>query len=226
MFTEILTFHQVMPEYLDLVSVFGQQSEQRDLRFSSFREQKNLKVQQPNSAIDNLARSGRQYQLCYNLKGVTAKVQDPMNPENNQYSIRQAAFYHQLDVVSGNTLWIVTKGGIDIQQRFKELTGTDARAEDKAFSTVEECFRSSLSAHLLFCHWSTEDWRGYTKWLEYTVEKDVSLSFYVFHENAPANHIHRLRWQSWDLLERAIITTYIPHETFSVCSDGPKRFVS
>jgi hypothetical protein len=174
MLVELFTFHQVMPDYLDFVTVFGQQSELRDLRFSSFREQKTLKTQHVSSGIDSLGRSGRQYQLCYNLKGVTLKFQDPDDPSNNQYSIRQAAFYHKFDVVGGNALWIVTKGGLDIQQRFKELTGNGARPEDKAFGTPDECLRSSLSAHLLFAHWSTEDWRGYIKWLEQTIDKDVS----------------------------------------------------
>lgn len=179
MLVEIFTFHQVMPDYLDFISVFGLQSEPRDLKFSRFREQKSLKTQQASPiAVDSLARSGKQYQLCYNLKGVTAKFQDPSEPGNDEYSVRQAAFYHRFDVDGGNTLWIVTKGGLDIQQRIKELTGNDARPEDKAFGTTNECFQSSLSAHLLFCHWATEDWRGYINWLEYTIKKEVSL-FYL-----------------------------------------------
>ena len=178
MLLELFTFHQVMPDYLDFISVFGLQSETQDLiRFSSFREQKTLKINNASTGTQNMGRSGRNYQLCYNLKGASLKFQDPDNESKNQWSIRQAAFYHQLDVVGGNAVWIVTKGGLDIQQRFKELTGKDARPEDKAFGNPDECFRSSLSAHLLFCHWSTEDWRGYIKWLEYTIEDDVSQIF-------------------------------------------------
>lgn len=185
---EIFTFHQVMPDYLDFVSVFGQQSEPRDLRFSSFREQKTLKVQHASTEIENLSRSGRQYQICYNLKGVTLKSQDVDNPVNNEWSIRQAAIYHRLDVVGGNTLWIVTKGGLDIQQRFKELTGNGARPEDKAFGTPDECFRSSLSAHLLFCYWSSEDWRGYIKWLENTIKEKTEMA--VLGPTGQGHHHH------------------------------------
>ncbi|CAM1504861.1 Fc.00g024520.m01.CDS01 [Cosmosporella sp. VM-42] len=176
MLTEILTFHQVMPDYLDFLFVFGLQSEPEDLRFSSFREQTSLSKACSSLGIECLARSGRQYQLCYNLKGVTAKYQDEQDRSNNVYSIRQAAFYHRLDIVNGNALWIVSKGGLDIYGRFKELTGKQARPEDKSFGTAEECFRSSLSAHLLFCHWSTEDWRGYIKWLEYIVDKETKMA--------------------------------------------------
>ncbi|KAN0104936.1 hypothetical protein V8E51_010681 [Hyaloscypha variabilis] len=193
MLLELFTFHQVMPDYLDFISVFGLQSEARDLRFSSFREQKSLKLPHGASGVDSLGRSGRHYQLCYNLKGVNLKYQDLEDPGKSQWSIRQAAFYHQLDVVGGNVLWIVTKGGLDVQQRFKELTGTGARPEDKAFGTPEECFRSSLSAHLLFCHWSTEDWRGYIKWLEYTIEKDTEMAVLGPTGKGQHHHIYTAR---------------------------------
>lgn len=176
MLMEILTFHQVMPDYLDFLFIFGLQGDPRDLRFSSFRQELTLRQDGVKAfSIGSLARSGRQYQLCYNLKGVTCKYQNLSDPTADEYSIRQAAFYHRLDVVNGNSLWIVTKGGSDIQERFKELTGKKARAEDKSFGSPEECFRSSLSTHLLFCHWSTEDWRGYIRWLEYVIELEVSF---------------------------------------------------
>ncbi|KAH8688246.1 hypothetical protein BGZ61DRAFT_533042 [Ilyonectria robusta] len=176
MLTEILTFHQVSPNYLDFLFVFGLQSEQHDLRFSSFREQSSLRKECKSFGIEGLARSGRQYQLCYNLKGVTAKYRNHENPSKDEFSIRPAAFYHRFDIENGNALWMVTKGGLDIQGRFKELTGRNARPQDKSFGNPNECFSSSLSAHLLFCHWSTEDWRAYIKWLEYIVEKETRMA--------------------------------------------------
>jgi len=174
MLTQILTHHQVMPAYLDFISVFGAQSEPHDLRFSSFREQTTLTDPSRSRAVPGLGRSGRQYQLCYNLKCVMLKSEDKTKFLLNEWSIQQAAIHHQFDIVEGRMLWIITKGNLDLQERFKELTGKDANPEDKAFNTVEECFRSSLSAHLLYCHWSTEDWRWYIKWLERVVEEEVS----------------------------------------------------
>ncbi|KUI62025.1 hypothetical protein VP1G_09152 [Cytospora mali] len=176
MLVEILSFHQVMPDYLDFLLIFGLQSQQNDLGFSSFREQTNLTAARETYRIDSLARSGKQYQLCYNLKGVTCTFKERLDPIKNQYSIRQAAIYHRFDVVGGNTVWIVTKGGLDLYNRFKELTGDNARPEERSFSTPEECFRSSLSAHLLFCYWSTEDWRGYIKWLENMIDDKTKLA--------------------------------------------------
>lgn len=173
MLSEILTFHQVMPDILDFLLVYGLQSEPRDLSFSSLREQRCLKQSYGRSCISSLGRSGRQYQICYNLKGVTAKSEDPENPG---FSIRPAAFYHKFDVVGGNSLLTVVKGGLDVQERLKELTGNNARAEDKSFGHAIECFRSSLSAHLMFCRWSIEDWRAYIKWLEQVVDAETKMA--------------------------------------------------
>ena len=93
----------------------------------------------------------------------------------DDWSIRQAAFYHQFDVENGNTLWIATSGGDDIQSRVEDHTGRNARPEDVNFDTPKSSFRSSLSVHQLFCNWSTEGWRGHLGWLEQTIAKRVLL---------------------------------------------------
>lgn len=178
MLSEILTFHQVMPGFLDFLLTFGLQSDQRGISFSSFREQYALKRSYTKFGISSLGRSGRQYQICYNLKGVTKKSADKEDSINSEFSIRPAVFYHSFDVVGGNSVWIIAKGGTDIYQRFKELTGQDARPEDRSFGSPKECFRSSLSTHLMLCHWSTEGWKGYLKWLEYVVDEQVSVRPY------------------------------------------------
>ncbi|KAH7128546.1 hypothetical protein B0J11DRAFT_578738 [Dendryphion nanum] len=175
---QILAYHQVMPVYLDFMLVFGAQSEPRDLRFSGFREQNFMRASARGPALPELGRSGQHFQICYNLKGVSFKKRDDGNIKLNEWSIRQAAFYHQFDVKFGTSLWIVTKGRQDIQQRYKELTGPDGRAEDKSFGSVEECFRSSLAVHLMYCHWSTEDWRWYIRWLENVIDMESSMAVY------------------------------------------------
>lgn len=216
MLTEILTFHQVSPDYLDFLFVFGLQSEPLDLRFSSFREQTSLRKECKSLGIEGLARSGRQYQLCYNLKGVTAKSRNPKNPSKDEYSIRPAAFYHRFDIENGNALWMVTKGGLDIQERFKELTGKNARPQDKSFGNPKECFSSSLSAHLLFCHWSTEDWRAYIKWLESIVDKEVSSPIQLSLTDLELSLMPRYRpeWPCWVPLAQGIAIAFTQREIF------------
>ncbi|ORX98952.1 hypothetical protein BCR34DRAFT_142252 [Clohesyomyces aquaticus] len=176
--TQILTFHQVMPIFLDFLMAFGSQSDPKDLRFSGFRQQSVMKPSPHRPPTPELGRSGCHFQMCYNLKGVrfAKKFDDRM--KHDQWYIEPAAFYHQFDAVSGNTLWIVTKGGIDIQQRYKDLTGSSGRPEDKTFKKLEDGFRSSLSAHLMFCHWSSEDWRWYFRWLEEIIDDESAMAVY------------------------------------------------
>ncbi|KAL9021295.1 MAG: hypothetical protein Q9185_001500 [Variospora sp. 1 TL-2023] len=172
MLTRILTYHQVMPCYLDFMSVFGLSKSARELRFSGFRAQVLLKNPTPNSAMPDLGRSGRHFQMCYNLKSV-ARVPDE---KRVVWSIRQAAIYHQFDIEKGTALWIVTKGNLEIKDRIKTLTGKDGRAEDRAFDTPEQCLKSSLAVHLLHCHWSTEDWRWYVQSLEDQIDTETEIA--------------------------------------------------
>jgi len=174
MLVRILTYHQVMPGYLDFLSVFGSQAEARDLRFSGFREQTTLKKPARGPIIPALGRSGRQFQLSYNLKAVACRSKSGTDISKQQWSIRQAAIHHQFDVEEGTTLWIVTQGNLSIKERVTEMTAVHGRQEDRAFGTKEECFSTSLTTHLLYCHWSVEEWRWYIQWLEEVIEKEVS----------------------------------------------------
>ncbi|OCK89415.1 uncharacterized protein K441DRAFT_644795 [Cenococcum geophilum 1.58] len=175
MLVRILSYHQVMPGYLDFISVFGAQNLPRDLRFSGFREQTLLSNSARRQSVPALGRSGRQFQLCYNLK--TVSCLSPSTPtKNKEWSIRQAAFHHQFDVDEGTTLWIVTKGNLEIKKRIQDMTGKDGRPEDKSFGTPAECFKSSLAVHLLNSHWSTEDWRWYVQWLEDVVDNETHIA--------------------------------------------------
>lgn len=175
MLLRTLSYHQVMPVYLDFISVFGQQSRPRDLRFSGFREQTLLSGPLKGPVIPDLGRSGRQFQLCYNLKSVSPPSSvDPMDAK--EWPIRQAAIHHQFDVLEGTTLWLITKGNLDLKDRIQDMTGKDGRPEDRAFGTREECFKSSLAVHLMLCHWSTEEWRWYIQRLETVIEEEVGDS--------------------------------------------------
>ena len=178
-FARILTYHQVMPGYLDFVCLFGSQSEPRGLRFSGFREQTLISSPARGPAASTLGRSGRQYQLSYNLKGVTCTNPSvTVATQDKEWSIRQLAVHHQFDVVTGTTLWIMTKGDLEIQKRIKEMTGRDGRPEDKACNTPEECFRCTLRVHLLNSYWAMEEWHSFIQWLEDAIDKKVRTHSY------------------------------------------------
>lgn len=175
MATKLLSFHQVMPSYLDFISVFGRQLQQRNIRFSGFHEQSTLAVPLAKRlAIPQLNRSGYGYQLCYNLKAVADKGE--VKREEERWSIRQAALHHQFDLEKGTALWICTEGRKDggLFDRVRDMTSDITRKEDWSYNTFEESFRSSLATHLTCCHWSVEEWRAYISWLEDKVETGVS----------------------------------------------------
>ena len=173
---QILTHHQVMPAYLDFILVFGSKWNDRDLRFSGFRDQIQLKPSASGRhGIRELGRSGKGFQLCYNLKNVYMKKRSDKSRKDDDWSIRNAAFYHQFDIEYGTTLWIVTKGGVDILDRYQELINPSARSGDIHYDDLASCYRATLATHLLYCHWSTEDWRWYIGWLEDIVDREVSI---------------------------------------------------
>jgi hypothetical protein len=176
MLVRILSYHQVMPSYIDFLCVFGSQDEPRDLRFSSFREQTLISKPARGPAVEVLGRSGRQFQLCYNLKAANCTSPANTKIQAKQWSIRQAAIHHQFDIETGTTLWIVTKGDKEIKDRIEDLNGPDGRPEDTDFSTPEESFKRTLGAHMVYCHWSVEEWRSYIQWLEEYIDREVSNS--------------------------------------------------
>lgn len=172
-----------MPDIVQFISLFGEQSQPNDLNFSGFSAQPIANKPSDGKAVQGLGRSGKQYQLCYNLKCVSLKTSHPTDFTFDEWSIRQAVIHHQFDVDGGDTFWLVVKGGTDLelQRRFKDLMGSKSPSECRSFGTPAESFRSSLFAHLMYCLWAREDWRGYIGWLERSVDQEVSqFKIYLF----------------------------------------------
>lgn len=175
MMLEIFSFNQVMPGYLDLVFLFGENIGPNDLKFSAFREQTALRIF--NVGLDDLGRSGQKFELCYNLKTVSRKDL-PASPRLHKgprtvWSVRQAGVFHKFDVKFGTTFWTFTRGSLDLEERFKEVTDQDDRPEDRCFDTPLAAFRSSLAIHAMMIHWASESWRWYLQWLDEEIEKET-----------------------------------------------------
>ena len=199
--TKILTYFQVMANYVDFMSVFtirpDDEHEVSDLRFSSFRDLVRLNANTETLRLPHLGLGGRGFQLSYNLKCVSNRSREsslwPVVPKDQwRWSTRQAAFHHQFDVEQGTSLWILTSARDELQNRVAELTGQrlaetgkrtspapapavelEAREEDRNFSTRQNSFIASLSVHLMLVQWASEDWRGYIRWMEQMLEKKV-----------------------------------------------------
>jgi hypothetical protein len=170
MLKRLLSFHQVMPSILDFISVFGVQEKPRHIQFSSFREQDLVSRAPAELKVAVLERSGKQYQMCYNLKSVL------LNDADNSWSDVQAAAYHQFDFEHGNSLWIFVQGHWDMKGRISSMTPESWKPGDHGlnFETEADCLRSTFRTHLMFCEWSMEGWNERLAWVEDQVETVVS----------------------------------------------------
>ncbi len=169
----LLSYHQVLPYFLDFLDVYGSPSaEDRDLRFSGFRSEIYLNNPEKGTIIDDLKRSGRRYQLCYNLKTVVQKSIDQKGPVVGLRKIRQAAVHHQLDIGSGTQLWLFGDPHAAMKGVVTEIVN-DQRNHRNKFETIPASFKTSLDVHLGIARWSTEGWRQHILSLEETIENLV-----------------------------------------------------
>lgn len=163
-----MSYHQVMPEYLDLLLTFGDRIDSPDPTFSAFRALTTFKNTGNELKMPDLGRSGRQFQLCYNLRAVAYKHNDEI------WSIRAAAFHHQFDIDEVKAFWIITTGASSgLYDRIKSTTAQIGRPADRDFSTRESSLRASLVIHLLHAHWATEDWTSYLQWIKDQLKNKV-----------------------------------------------------
>jgi hypothetical protein len=170
MLRRLLSFHQIMPNILDFISVFGVQAKPRHIQFSSFREQNLVSRRVDELEIPHLARSGRQYQICYNLKSVI------FDAEFKQWNVAQAAAYHQFDCQTARTLWIFVQGEWDMRDRISSMTQDSWKPGDHGlnFQNGPDCFMSTIQIHLSFCEWAMESWTEHLAQIEDHVETLVS----------------------------------------------------
>lgn len=160
MLVSALSYHQVMPAFLDFLFPFGRQEYPQDFHFSGFRHRSHLREVDRGLQIPELGRSGKDLQLCYSLKS----VESSKSQEEWPWSIRQTAIYHSFDFESGRTVWIIVKGNRLMRNRIKQATGPNKRS--CLFDTPSRAFSAALSAHLVYCDWSAENWRWYINFLE------------------------------------------------------------
>ena len=171
----ILTWHQVMPSFLDFLDAYGSKySEDREIHFSSFRSEMSLGNPQAGLVMPEMNRSGNRYQICYNLKAVVPKDEDPFGPVRQIWKIRQAAIYHQFDVEKGTQLWLLADPHAILKGRVEEVYHQDDNHK-AAFSSPDAAFESSHNIHHLFCRWAEEGWKPHVQSMEQTVHALVSL---------------------------------------------------
>jgi hypothetical protein len=147
-----------MAPFLDFVFPFGKQVYPRDFHFSGFREESRLVHGGRDAGIPELGRSGIGLKLCYNLRSVE-RSNEPSLP----WSIRQTAVYHDFDLETGRTLWVIVKGNKLIKKRIND--SFPVQSAPRIDSRIA-AFSESLASHSLMCDWAGENWRWYINDLE------------------------------------------------------------
>lgn len=157
----LLSYHQAMPRYLDLLFSFGEQEEPRDFYFSAF-EQETLPSPHDSIVLSlpKQGRSGYEFRQCYNLWSVE-RIEKDYVPDYALWQIRQAATYHSFDTQSGNSLWVSTKANEVIRGRIESATQSFPPMQEHAMQTFEGAFAATLFTHLISFEWCSENWRGY-----------------------------------------------------------------
>lgn len=167
MLLRLMSFYQVMPDYLDFLYVYAPSNgKDNELHFSGFRTEKALINPPLGMDIPELGRSGRKYQLCYNLKTAASK-------KDGTWKILQAAIHHQFDVGQGIQLWLVGDPHAAINKRIGELY-PEQNIYPTSFSTMGQSFKSSMAIHLVYAQWAKSEWRWNVKFLEDVAQDLVS----------------------------------------------------
>ena len=160
------TYFQVMPEFIDFLSVFGKQTRARHFHFGAFKRRTRLGTSTRSSSshglqIPQLGWSGRDLQTCYNLKSMEASSQGgwPWSP-------RDCIVNHTFDVENVKTTWIIIKGNKLIQDRVLSAGKYQSPAELSSFQTLDRAFVSTFATHLLICDWAAENWEQFVSYVE------------------------------------------------------------
>ncbi|KAI0465834.1 hypothetical protein F4859DRAFT_343579 [Xylaria cf. heliscus] len=169
MLTSLFTFHQVMPQFLDIVLSFGALPG-RNVPTASYRCMLQYEhLTDPEDArkynIPQLGRSGLEVRHCYNLWSV-----EETNGGKFPWAIRQAGLYHSFDIKNGKATWIHVKANDVLETRIKEAASLAAssakclQVEDR--QTVHSLFTMTLTIHLIAFEWCNESWRQYMSYWE------------------------------------------------------------
>lgn len=166
MLTLYCTYLQIMPEFLDLLMIFEKQSRPQHFHRSFFQHRTRLsdngfKKSSRGLAVPDLGWSGRDLQLCYNLKCAERSSQGDW-----PWSIRDCVVDHSFDVEFVRITWVIFKGDSLIQDRIQSATTDPNTAEMSSFQTPGEAFASTLMTHLLLIEWASENWDQYCVFVE------------------------------------------------------------
>lgn len=184
MLTLILTYHQAMAPFVDLLLSFGQQEYAQDFHYTSFFAQSPVLGTGERQPIPELGRTSSVLQLCYNLK---APEQGSDKDHPWPWALRQAAVYQSLDLENGRATWVTVKANDVLAQRIaasNEIMNEAPSTKDNT-SPFDVSLHESLASHLIICDWAAESWRWYINFLENRLQENSRSSLSVMADGDP-----------------------------------------
>lgn len=178
----LLSFHHVMPRFLDLIFSFGKQPVQRQkFHYTAFHREDFLDLEVAREfEIPSLGRSGRQIRHCYNLWSAELSSTD------SKWTFRETAIYHSFDVDNGRAFWINVKANDLMLNRISELEETMEAQKSGTATDRPSVFASTLTTHLVMFEWCSENWRAFVSELEAELGKLLDAA-----KNAPLVEIEK-----------------------------------
>ena len=151
------TYFRVMPEFLDFLVCFGYRSRPQDAYFSGFRQRTCLSASNQVSNVPELAWSGSEISMCYNLRSAERSGSGP-----NDWSIRLCAVHHTFDLKNVRSNWIIIKNNNVLKERIEQASSSHSSSDTTTpFDTLDGAFAAALNTHLVFCDLAVEQWRWY-----------------------------------------------------------------
>lgn len=166
MLRRILSYHQVMPQFLEFLFEFGRKLRIPIARFSGFFS--DMVARDP-AIAHHLpdGRSGYQYQMCYTM---TSAIYEE---DWEAWSFRQVAVYHNFDVRTAKQLWILGDPHETLSEVIAERYNDSPGNTRIPLRSIENAFRASLDIHLVYIHECTMNWRTRISLLEAAVWEQV-----------------------------------------------------
>ncbi|KAJ3567611.1 hypothetical protein NPX13_g6708 [Xylaria arbuscula] len=167
MLTTLFTFHQVMPQFLDIVLSFGTIAGRNiptSFYHCIFRYENSLSLNSQCFNIPQLDRSGHEIRHCYNLW--SAEKASQQQSSRHPWTIRQAGIYHSFDIETGRATWIHIKTNRVLQERITTATAHAKQLRATAVQTLEGSFSATLLTHLIVIEWCAENWSPYLGYWE------------------------------------------------------------
>src|SRR6186997_2507944 len=117
----ILSYHEIMPQFVDQLTSFGESSYPQDLHSIGFREERHIESIPRTLQVGGPKNPASEIQFCYNLKAVE---RFPRSKDNTSFSwsIRQAAVYHKFRFDSGKSVWVIIKEDELIMDKLSRMT--------------------------------------------------------------------------------------------------------